>query len=846
MNDVREKARDPEMSATPPASPPPPRGVSGWRVLAWIVVGSALLWVGHRHGEVFGRALGAAWRAVVSLVSSGPAEPATAAGEPGHQDEQKQRQFYTCGMHPWVILPAPGECPICHMELTPLDPAKFSGEITIDPVVVQNIGVRIAPVVKGPLVRTIRTVGVVDYDETRVRDVDTKVDGWVEKLHVDYVGASVEAGQPLFEIYSRELYSAQEEFLIALRASREQHRAPTFVARAAEDLERDLEAARMRLRFFDIDEEQIRALEQARQPRKTMTIRSPHSGVVTEKLVNEGQHVTPGKRIYRIADLSRVWVLATMYEYQLPFLKVGQEAIMTLPYLPGRVFEGTVTYIYPWVEGRTREVRVRLEFDNPDLRLRPGMFADVEVRSVLAQDRILAPRAAVIDTGTRRIAFVSLGRGRFEPRDLLLGPETDDGKVAVLDGLRPGEMVVTSGQFLLDSEAKIREALGKMIRGEMAADQQAVAARAAAAELSSLPPEMDAALTELMGAYFAIGDALAADSLEGVPGAARRIAATMDRLLAIRPAENPHFWHQHEEAAKIRGKALEIVAAQDLETVRLAFADLSVALGKLLRATGVPRGLDREVVQYHCPMYREGQGGCRWLQVEGTVRNPFYGSSMPGCFDEKKALPRAGEPEQKPREATRPGPGAAQGPAKEKPPAKADRHPQAKRPAEAKPPRAAPTEEAHGAEVGNEAGLQELVDLAFRAYLDVQRALADDRLDGVAEKFERMRSALAGVAASGDQNLAAAAAAAARAVPPAGDDLEAVRQGFQALSTAMISLAEIRTPGPQVAERLRIAHCPMKKASWLQEAEEVLNPFYGSRMLHCGSIRKTLPARKER
>ena len=558
-----------------------------------------------------------------------------------HAESAEGGAYYTCGMHPWVILPRPGSCPICHMDLVPLDPAKFTGAVVIDPIMVQNIGVRIDAVASGPLTRRIRTVGTVDYDETGVRDVNIKVPGWIEKLHIDYLGAAVEAGQPLFDFYSPDLYAAQEEYLLA-RESLGKIGAD-FVpdaARGARDL---LESARTRLLYFDVAQQQIDDLERRGKPAKTLPILSPHSGVVIDKHANEGMKVDQGMRVYRIADLTRVWVMVTLYEYQLPFVQVGQSAVMTLPYVPGQTFAGKVIYVYPYLDKRTREVQVRLEFDNPGLLLKPGMFASVELRSTLAEQRTLVAREAILDTGERQMAFVSLGGGKFEPRQVAVGVESGDGMVEILDGLKPGEMVVVSGQFLLDSEANIRESLAKMIRGQPAAEQAGVAAVAGRSELEALPQAMAAELGRVLESYFALGKQLAGDSTAEMAEPAGTIAQAVDTLLQTPIPDHPHFWHEHEEAATVRGKSLELAGIADLDDARLLFADLSVALAKLVRATGVPPAFGREVQQLRCPMYRSGQGGTIWLQPAGDVRNPYYGSSMRECFDERMALPVTGD-----------------------------------------------------------------------------------------------------------------------------------------------------------------------------------------------------------
>lgn len=583
-------------------------------------------------GAVFAGPLRGGAAALGSWLGFG-VEPASATGGDGTTGVR----YYTCGMHPWVIEPRPGDCPICHMALTPVDPAKFTGELAIDPVVVQNMGVRVAPVVTGPLTRTIRTVGTVAYDETSVRDVNVKTAGWIEKLHVDYLGARVEAGDPLFELYSPQLYAAQEEYLLAWRGAQ-----PAASGASGTDL---LAAARTRLEYFDITDEQIEHLRQTGEPSKTMTILSPHRGVVIAKHANEGMKVDQGMQVYRIADLSRVWVMVTLYEYQLPYVEAGQAAEMTLPYIPGQPFEGQVLYVYPYLDEKTREVQVRLAFDNPAGLLKPGMFANVELHSTLAAAKTLAPRSAVIDTGRRQVAFVSLGDGRFEPRDVRMGVETGEGMVEIISGLKPGEMVVTSGQFLIDSEVRVREALAKMIRGDLAADQTATAELAGPGKLEQMPEALATTLAGVLDDYFTIGDALAGDTLEGAAAAARGLAGGLEALIATDVPAAPHLWHEHQDAvATARSGALRLIGLSDLAAARLAYADVSTALRELLLATGVPAAYGREVQTLHCPMYREGQGGGIWLQPAGDVRNPYFGAIMLKCFDRREALPLVGAP----------------------------------------------------------------------------------------------------------------------------------------------------------------------------------------------------------
>lgn len=334
-------------------------------------------------------------------------------------------------------------------------------DIRIDPVMQQNMGLRTALVEKGPLHHTIRTYGHVTYDETRTAQISPKVNGWLEKLFVDFTGEHVEKGAPLFEIYSPRLLAAQEEFLTAFRNFQ----------RAPNERNREfLASARRRLGFFDVAESEIEAIEVANAVKKTLIIRSPFRGVVTHKNAVEGGFVKVGTTVYTIADLSRVWVEAHIYEYELDRVERGQPAEMTLPYRPGRVFEGKVAYIYPYLQQKTRDVVIRLEFENPDLTLKPDMYADVRIKTTGEAKGVVIPSEAVIRSGERNVVFVAKGDGKFSPRETTLGLPLDGGNIHVLVGLSPGENVVTSGQFLLDSESKLQEAVQKMMAAKSGDD----------------------------------------------------------------------------------------------------------------------------------------------------------------------------------------------------------------------------------------------------------------------------------------------------------------------------------------------------------------------------------------
>ncbi|MCH8052927.1 MAG: efflux RND transporter periplasmic adaptor subunit [Planctomycetes bacterium] len=436
-------------------------------------------------------------------------------GASGASAGEDSEQLYTCGMHPNVMERGPGICPICNMDLTPLkaddgdagggvskerkvlywrapmDPNYVSDQpgkspmgmdlvpvyadeessssrhfVRVDPVTSQNMGIRTTAIRRGPLVKTIRTVGRVDYDERSVTFINTKFEGWIEKLHVDETGQFVDKGQPLFDVYSRELYSAQKEYVAAIDGLERMHQSTLPYAR--EEQTRLIDAALTKLQFLDVTNEQIEALKQAKTIQKILTIHSPSRGIVTDKMALQGMYVKPGMQLYTIADLTRVWVYVDIYEYQLPWVRVGQTAEMALPYVRGKKFVGTVVYIYPYLEKQTRVVKVRLEFDNPTLDLKPGMFANVTLSADLRRDALLIPREAYIDSGTRQLVFVDRGEGKFEPREIQVGVEAEDGMVEVLYGLDEGEIVVTSGQFMLDAESKLKEAIAKMMEAERA------------------------------------------------------------------------------------------------------------------------------------------------------------------------------------------------------------------------------------------------------------------------------------------------------------------------------------------------------------------------------------------
>jgi Cu(I)/Ag(I) efflux system membrane fusion protein len=376
--------------------------------------------------------------------SAAPGAPHAHAGEIDH---------YTCPMHPSVKQAGPGKCPICGMNLVPVTKDQLDeGIVMIDDARRQLIGVRTGPVIEGPMQRSLRAVGRVTYDESKLTDVTLKVGGFITKLLVSRTGQRVQAGQTLFSLYSPELFAAQQDFLLASQGASGSLGSGGTPGRV-EMLGR---AARTRLKLLGLGDAEIDALAKRGTPSESLPFPSPASGFVIEKDVVEGASVQAGMRLFRIAALDRVWVEADVYEADLPHVHVGDTATVTLDYLPGQSYDAKVSYIYPVVDPTARTGKIRVELANKKLELRPGMYANVNLASNPVP-RVQVPASAVVYTGPRRLVFVDLGDGRFRPQEVHVGA-TADGMVEVLDGLKAGDQVATSGVFLIAAEARISTA----------------------------------------------------------------------------------------------------------------------------------------------------------------------------------------------------------------------------------------------------------------------------------------------------------------------------------------------------------------------------------------------------
>ena len=333
-----------------------------------------------------------------------------------------------------------------------------SGGVNVSPERQQLVGIRTAVAEIRPLVKKIRTVGIVTYDETRVAQVFSKVEGWIEKLLVNYTGTLVQKGQPLFTLYSPDLVSTQEEYLLALKAK--QALGSSSIKEISAGSDSLLESAHRRLSLWDISEEQINNLSKTGKPQRTLTFYSPISGFVLKKDAIQGMRVMPDKELYTITDLTTVWVNADIYEYELAPIRVGQKATINLSYFPTRSFAGKVAWISPVMDEKTRTAKVRLEFPNRDFILKPEMYANVEIE-IDAGRKLAVPDEAVLDSGLRKVVFLDKGDGRFAPAEVKLGGKYDN-YYEVLAGVSPGERIIASASFLLDSESRLTEAMGAM------------------------------------------------------------------------------------------------------------------------------------------------------------------------------------------------------------------------------------------------------------------------------------------------------------------------------------------------------------------------------------------------
>ena len=567
-------------------------------------------------------------------------------GHDGASTAEAHAVEWTCSMHPQIRLPEPVPCPICGMDLIPVDMSDGGsdpGSITLSPTARKLASVRTSTVRRAPAEREVRLTGVLRADETREREIAAWISGRVERLYVDFTGGPVRKGQPLLDLYSPELLSAQEELVqaVAARAASSQlggsgAQGGSFSGNTAAVFARTEEAAREKLRLLGLSSGQIDDIARTGDARAVVTIPAPLSGVVLAKRVQLGQTVKAGETLYQVADLSRLWLELEAYESDLPWIAKGDDILFETDAYPGETFQGVVSFVEPTASPATRTVRVRVEIANADGRLKPAMFARARVYSRLqaddGEDPVVIPATAPLLTGERAVVYVAdpAEEGRFQARQVVLGPKAGDVYV-VADGLRAGEEVVTRGAFKIDSALQIRAGDSMMGPSDMAPASSAPSGDAPGEPMTrlSMSTGFRSSIDTFFLTYFELSEALSKDDPKAAGDAFRRmIDAARSTEGDDLPASSYAEWRDVRRELLRLGTSLEDT---DVDALRTAFHRASDLAIRLVNRFGVA-GADT-VYTYHCPMAFSNTGA-DWLQRRRGVENPYFGASMYRCGSE--------------------------------------------------------------------------------------------------------------------------------------------------------------------------------------------------------------------
>jgi RND family efflux transporter MFP subunit len=519
--------------------------------------------------------------------------------------------------NPPYISDKPGKSPM-GMDLLPVYDDEVSGgpAITIDPTIVQNMGLRVAKVSEGPLRTTLRVVGTLVEPEQNHVEVNLRVSGWIQKLYANQDGMPVAKGDKLFDLYSADLTAAADELINAKKS------ADAVAGHGDELLQRSsaavVGAARRKLELLGLAAADIDAISKLDKAPATVTFTSPITGHVVDKAVVEGSAVKAGDRVLRIADRSTMWLQVQVYEHQLPLVPVGTPVRASINGVPGKVFEGKIEFIYPHLDMMARTATMRVVIPNEGHALHEGMYANVEIDAQVAEKAILVPREAVIDSGTRQIVFIALAGGHFEPRKVAVGESGrdadagDDDMVQILSGLAGNETVVTSGQFLLDSESRMKEAIQKHLRDRLATGGTSSGAATAPASMAASMPAPEAtagAADALFTAYLEVQKALVGSAKSVDPSGLSAAAAAAASALPSGEARTL--------ANEIAGESAEL-AAIPVDKQRETFKALSTAVIKLADQAPPSAAVAPALAQFHCPMAQAD-----WLQTGEEAANPY-------------------------------------------------------------------------------------------------------------------------------------------------------------------------------------------------------------------------------
>ena len=573
---------------------------------------------------VLGFALGAAAFGFRSCGQPEHSHEGAEAGAPG--DGDAENTIWTCSMHPQIQQSEPGPCPLCGMDLIPVvtggsDDESFTG-------VVLSARARALARLRTQVVRrrtdaagAVRLLGRIEPNESTLRTVTAWTGGRIDRLHVNVTGERVRAGQVIATLYSPEIFAAHQDLIVARRQVQRMAGAADSARRASEA---GLEATRERLRLLGVPDGELVRMENQDRPIRAVPIRSPFRGTVIERIASQGAYVTTGAPLYRIANLGRLWIQLDAYESDISRLSLNQSVRVTVEAFPGEDFEGTITFIDPTLDPRRRTARVRVEVDNQDGRLRPGMFAQAVVAAEAASGAdapLLVPASAPLFTGRRAIVYLEVTSGDrtgYEPRTVRLGPRLGS-FYPVVAGLSEGDRVVTRGAFAIDADLQIRGGASMMTSPD---DREPgpwdTAIDVPRTELRRLAP--------VVAAYLSVQRALAADDLARAQAAATEMVDALPMAELDSPQEAKLAWA--DISASLAGHARHIVMANSIERARTGFEELSNGIAMLLRRLGNP--LDQPVTQAHCPM-AFGSQGASWIQQGEEVNNAYFGESMLSC-----------------------------------------------------------------------------------------------------------------------------------------------------------------------------------------------------------------------
>ncbi len=541
----------------------------------------------------------------------------------------EQGAVWTCSMHPQIRMDKPGQCPICGMDLIPAAPADDEDEgehvstrgelVKLSPRSRALAAIETAVVARTSSRAEIRLLGRIDFDETRIRTVTPWTAGRIDELRVRVTGARIKRNQVVAKLYSPEIYSAMRDLVAAAEQS---ERLASGLHGSAELAQQALSASKERLRLLGVPNREISNVVRSRKPPTDVGIRSPFTGTVIERLVDEGQYVSAGTPLFRIADLSRVWVQIDAYETDLPHLRVGQEVVVQVEGLAGEPFTGRTAFIDPVLDERERTARVRVEVDNPKGRLRPGMFAEAIIESDAAGGPapLVIPESAPLFTGRRSVVFVESPQASvptYELRVVRLGPRA--GPVyPVLAGLNEGERVVTQGAFVLDADVQLRGGRSMMT---MADDVSSAPPTA-----PPVPPAFRAGLRPIVESYLEAQAQLARDDVDAARQSLSDLATRANEASPEGSRRAIREWQRI--ASKLVGHARHGASSNDTADLRNAFEHLSLQLSELLRVFGNP--LDAPLQLAFCPMAFDSKGA-EWIQQDGPLENPYYGQAMLRC-----------------------------------------------------------------------------------------------------------------------------------------------------------------------------------------------------------------------